>query len=75
MPGPVAPERFALLQALLAFLLARCGDAASARVESDEIQTRFRLTPQELQESLDLLNLVNFGGGCYASTAPPRTAP
>jgi proteasome accessory factor C len=62
----VAPERFALLQALLAFLLARCGDAASARVESDEIQTRFRLTPQELQESLDLLNLVNFGGGCYA---------
>jgi proteasome accessory factor BC len=65
-PGPVAPERFALLQALLAFLLARCGDAASARVESDEIQTRFRLTPQELQESLDLLNLVNFGGGCYA---------
>src|SRR6478752_963461 len=65
-PGPVAPERFALLQALLAFLLARCGDAASANVESDELQRRFRLTPQELQESLDLLNLVNFGGGCYA---------
>jgi len=66
MPGPVAPERFALLQALLAFLLARCGDAASARVESNELQERFRLTAQELQESLDLLNLVNFGGGCYA---------
>jgi proteasome accessory factor C len=65
-PGPVAPERFALLQALLAFLLARCGDAPSARVEADEIQRRFRLSPQELQESLDLLNLVNFGGGCYA---------
>ena len=66
MPGPVAPERFALLQALLAFLLARCGDSASARVEADELERRFRLTPQELQESLDLLNLVNFGGGCYA---------
>ena len=66
MPGPVAPERFALLQALLAFLLARCGDSASARVESNELQERFRLTAQELQESLDLLNLVNFGGGCYA---------
>jgi proteasome accessory factor BC len=65
-PGPVAPERFALLQALLAFLLARCGDAASAQVDTEEIQRRFRLTAQELQESLDLLNLVNFGGGCYA---------
>ena len=44
-PGPVAPERFALLQALLAFLLARCGDGPSASVESAELQQRFRLTP------------------------------
>ena len=66
VPSPVAPERFAILQALLAFLLARCGEAASARVPSDELERRFRLSPQELQESLDLLNLVNFGGGCYA---------
>ena len=36
---------------------------ASRRTSSSD---RFRLTPQELQESLDLLNLVNFGGGCYA---------
>ena len=28
--GPVVPERFALLQALLAYLLARCGDSPSA---------------------------------------------
>jgi proteasome accessory factor BC len=65
-PSVVAPERFALLQALLAFLLARCGDGSSARVESTEIEQRFQLTPQELKESLELLNLVNFGGGCYA---------
>jgi proteasome accessory factor BC len=65
-PSAVAPERFALLQALLAFLLARCGEGSSARVESAEIEERFQLSPDELKESLELLNLVNFGGGCYA---------
>jgi proteasome accessory factor BC len=65
-PSAVAPERFALLQALLAFLLARCGEGSSARVEAAEIEERFQLTPDELKESLELLNLVNFGGGCYA---------
>ena len=65
-PSVVAPERFALLQALLAFLLARCGESASARVETAELELRFQLGPQELKESLELLNLVNFGGGCYA---------
>jgi proteasome accessory factor BC len=64
--GPVAPERFALLQALLAFLLERCGDEASATVRSADILERFHLTQQELEGQLDLLNLVNFGGGCYA---------
>jgi predicted DNA-binding transcriptional regulator YafY len=64
--GPVAPERFALLQALLAFLLERCGDQPSATVATAEMRTRFHLSQQELQEHLDLLNLVNFGGGCYA---------
>jgi proteasome accessory factor C len=65
-PSAVAPERFALLQALLAFLLARCGEGSSARVEAAEVEERFQLDPQELKESLELLNLVNFGGGCYA---------
>ena len=65
-PSPVPPERFALLQALLAFLLASCGDDARARVPSAEVRDRFRLTTTELTEHLDLLNLVNFGGGCYA---------
>ena len=64
--GPVAPERFALLQALLAFLLERCGEAASVRVEAAELRERFRLSEAELAEHLELLNLVNFGGGCYA---------
>ena len=30
-PGPVAPERFAVLQALLAYLLAACGEERTAR--------------------------------------------
>ena len=65
-PSPVAPERFALLQALLAFLLSSCGDEPSASVSAADLRERFRLSASELQEHLDLLNLVNFGGGCYA---------
>ncbi len=65
-PSPVPPERFALLQALLAYLLAELRRRASADVSSAEVRERFRLSKAELTEHLDLLNLVNFGGGCYA---------
>ena len=65
-PGPVAPERFAVLQALLAFLLERCGEENSASVPAADLRERFHLTDADLDEHLDLLNLVNFGGGCYA---------
>jgi len=64
--GPVAPERFAVLQALLAHLLARCGDETSVVIPADELADRFHLTAEALAEHLALLNLVNFGGGCYA---------
>jgi predicted DNA-binding transcriptional regulator YafY len=63
--GPVAPERFAVLQALLAYLLARCGEDRSAEIEAHELVERFHIPPDQLQEHLSLLNLVNFGGGCY----------
>jgi predicted DNA-binding transcriptional regulator YafY len=63
--GPVAPERFGVLQALLAHLLAACGEDRSADLDADELAERFSLPRQELQETLSLLNLVNFGGGCY----------
>jgi proteasome accessory factor BC len=66
LAGPVAPERFAVLQALLAHLLARCGDEPSADIPADELSERFHLTPEQLAEHISLLNLVNFGGGCYA---------
>ena len=64
--GPVAPERFAVLQALLAHLLARCGDEQSVRLPASELEDRFHLDREQLTEHLALLNLVNFGGGCYA---------
>ncbi len=62
---PVAPERFAVLQALLAYLLAACGDTREAELDADELAERFHIPRAELQEHLSLLNLVNFGGGCY----------
>jgi len=64
--GPVTPERFGLLQALLAYLLAACGEEKEAVVPAGEIVERFQIPADELEDHLSLLNLVNFGGGCYA---------
>ena len=64
--GPVAPERFGVLQALLAHLLAACGDERTAVLDAAELAERFSIPLEELQDQLSLLNLVNFGGGCYA---------
>jgi proteasome accessory factor C len=64
--GPVAPERFAVLQALLAYLLAACGEQTEATIPATDLLERFPSIPgEELEEHLSLLNLVNFGGGCY----------
>ena len=64
--GPVVPERFGVLQALLAYLLARCGEEAKAQIPSAEIVEKFHIPEDQLQDHLSLLSLVNFGGGCYA---------
>ncbi len=63
--GPVVPERFAVLQALLAYLLAACGEEHDAVIPAHEIVERFHIPEDQLEEHLQLLNLVNFGGGCY----------
>jgi predicted DNA-binding transcriptional regulator YafY len=63
--GPVVPERFAVLQALLAYLLAACGEGHDAVIPAHEIVERFHIPEDQLEEHLQLLNLVNFGGGCY----------
>jgi proteasome accessory factor C len=72
-PGsPVAPERFGLLQALLAYLLDACGEGTEAEIPARELAERFHIPPESLEEHLSLLNLVNFGGGCYAVYAELR---
>ena len=63
--GPIAPERFGVLQALLAHLLSPAARAAR-RISTPTISSaRFSIPREELQDTLSLLNLVNFGGGCY----------
>jgi proteasome accessory factor BC len=70
--GPVAPERFAVLQALLAYLLAACGEERDAEIPARELVERLHIPEEELEEHLSLLNLVNFGGGCYTVYAELR---
>ena len=63
--GPVAPERFGVLQALLAHLLASCGDGRGLTLDAPgSAGRRFSIPFDQLDEHLSLLNLVNFGG-CY----------
>ncbi len=64
--SPIAPERFGVLQALLAYLLTACGEEREAEIPASELCRRFAIPPEALEEHLSLLNLVNFGGGCYA---------
>ena len=64
--GPVAPERFGVLQSLLAYLLTACGDDSEAVIPAQQLVDRFSIPREALEEHLSLLNLVNFGGGCYA---------
>ena len=43
--------------------------AASSKdaiIDAAELEERFKLNDEELEDHLQLLNLVNFGGGCYA---------
>src|SRR5205085_1581118 len=63
--GPVAPERFALLQSLLAYLLFECGEGREAEIPAEQLVRDLHIPAESLQEHLSLLNLVNFGGGCY----------
>jgi proteasome accessory factor C len=70
--GPVAPERFGVLQSLLAYLLAACGEEREAVLPAGDLVERFSIPEEALEEHLSLLNLVNFGGGCYAVYAELR---
>ncbi len=66
-PDKVVPaERFARLLALMTRLLAACGDAVHTTVPVSDLRTALNIDRKVLDEDLTLLNLINFGGGCYA---------
>jgi proteasome accessory factor BC len=59
----IRPERFARL-VTLASILIRAGRAGE-RVALVEVCERLKLTEEELHEDVNVLNVVNFGGGSY----------
>jgi proteasome accessory factor BC len=66
-PERVVPaERFARLLALMTRLLAACGESAEAQIPIAELRSSLNLDKRVLEDDIGLLNLINFGGGCYA---------
>jgi proteasome accessory factor C len=59
----IRPERFARL-VTLAGILIHAGRAGQ-QVATAELQERLQLSEEELREDIDVLNVVNFGGGSY----------
>jgi predicted DNA-binding transcriptional regulator YafY len=59
----IRPERFARLVTLAGLLIesAKQGE----RLAVADLRDRLELTDEELREDIDLLNVVNFGGGTY----------
>ena len=63
--GPVAPERFARPPGAARLPARRLRRGHDAVIPAAELVERFHIPADELEEHLSLLNLVNFGGGCY----------
>ncbi len=59
----IRPERFARLVALAGILIQSARGDAKPRVA--DVRERLQITDEELREDLDVLNVVNFGGGSY----------
>jgi proteasome accessory factor BC len=61
--SPIRPERFARLVTLAGILI----DAAREghKLDVAELCEQLQLSEQELREDIDVLNVVNFGGGSY----------
>ncbi len=61
--GVIRPERFARL-VTLASILIHAGRAAE-RLEVAELLARLNVSEAELRDDINVLNVVNFGGGSY----------
>jgi proteasome accessory factor C len=59
----IRPERFARLVTLAGMLIGAARDGR--RLPVDEVLAELHLTFDELREDLEVLNVVNFGGGTY----------
>ncbi|HWX73967.1 MAG TPA: WYL domain-containing protein, partial [Solirubrobacteraceae bacterium] len=59
----IRPERFARLVTLASILIE--AGRAGERVSVSDIRERLQLSEEELREDLNVLNVVNFGGGSY----------
>ncbi|CAA9329402.1 MAG: FIG019733: possible DNA-binding protein, partial [uncultured Gemmatimonadaceae bacterium] len=59
----IRPERFARLVTLASILIA--AGRSGTRLDAAELRDRLQLSEQELREDLNVLNVVNFGGGSY----------
>lgn len=66
----IRPERFARL-VTLASILIEAGRKAEL-LDAAELRERLQLSDSELREDIDLLNVVNFGGGSYVLYAELR---
>ncbi len=59
----IRPERFARL-VTLASILIQAG-RRSEKLQAKELQSRLQITEAELRDDVNLLSVVNFGGGSY----------
>jgi predicted DNA-binding transcriptional regulator YafY len=61
--APIRPERFARLVTLAGILVEAARDAQ--RLDLAELCRTLQVSEQELRQDIDVLNVVNFGGGSY----------
>jgi predicted DNA-binding transcriptional regulator YafY len=59
----IRPERFARLVTLASILIE--AGRAGKRLDTAELLERLQITDNELREDVNVLNVVNFGGGSY----------
>ena len=61
--SPIRPERFARLVTLAGILIEAAREGR--KLEVPELCERLQVSEQELRQDVDVLNVVNFGGGSY----------
>jgi proteasome accessory factor C len=63
LESPIRPERFARLVTLAGILIEAARDGR--KLDVAELCDRLQVSGQELRQDIDVLNVVNFGGGSY----------